>query len=301
MFQKKALFFNLEKKKKPGRKNMKQLYQKRSQSWNLVRRLQEIFFLERATIVPAQGASEDKKFAAEPTQLNSNFVTISGLIKYLCVFLFITPLHTLLAEIYIEAYQRENIVPLLPFLNTWGERAFSAYPYLLCSPKEQIVCPSDLVFVNSTNSLIILAKKEDAILGLVAMISFDCPMLHAMYFDRFQLIEKMQRLQIDYSRMLYVAYFLTAPECHNDETIVDALYDKIRDFAKENGKTQLCFMDDIGDAEHRLKPLSKTYIEPWGDVIHGCTSLPLQITIAWPTIDAEGDREHTLAFFAKDL
>ena len=31
----------------------------------------QIFFLERTTIVRAQGASEDKKFAAKPTQPNS--------------------------------------------------------------------------------------------------------------------------------------------------------------------------------------------------------------------------------------
>ena len=41
----------------------------------------QIFFLERATIVRAQGASEDKKFAAEPTQPNSNFSIIFGIIS----------------------------------------------------------------------------------------------------------------------------------------------------------------------------------------------------------------------------
>jgi hypothetical protein len=40
----------------------------------------QIFFLERATIVRAQGASEEKKFAAKPTQPNSKFVTVSGII-----------------------------------------------------------------------------------------------------------------------------------------------------------------------------------------------------------------------------
>ena len=42
----------------------------------------QIFFLERATIVCAQGASEDKKFAAEPTQPNSNFSIIFGIDFY---------------------------------------------------------------------------------------------------------------------------------------------------------------------------------------------------------------------------
>src|SRR5262249_31628511 len=110
--------------------------------------------------------SEKKPFSSHWKRKKPGRKNMKQLIKYLCAFLFFTPLHTLLAEkIFIEAYQRENIVPLLPLLNSWGERAFSAYPYLLSSPKEQIVCPSDLIFVNSLNALVILAKKEDAILG----------------------------------------------------------------------------------------------------------------------------------------
>jgi hypothetical protein len=46
---------------------------------NLARKRHKFLCLERATIVRAQGASEDKKFAVEPTQLNSNFVTVSGI------------------------------------------------------------------------------------------------------------------------------------------------------------------------------------------------------------------------------
>ena len=57
----------------------RELYQKRCQTWNLVRRLRKFFCLERATIVRAQGASEDKKFAAKPTQPNSKFDTVSGI------------------------------------------------------------------------------------------------------------------------------------------------------------------------------------------------------------------------------
>jgi len=40
----------------------------------------QIFFcLEQATIVRAQGASEDKKFAAKPTQPDSNFSNTFGI------------------------------------------------------------------------------------------------------------------------------------------------------------------------------------------------------------------------------
>jgi len=63
------------------RKLFSHLYQKRLKSWNLARRLRKFFFLERATIVRVQGASEDKKFAAEPTRPNSNFLSIFGIVS----------------------------------------------------------------------------------------------------------------------------------------------------------------------------------------------------------------------------
>jgi hypothetical protein len=204
----------------------------------------------------------------------------------------------------IEAYQAEQIIPLLPMLNTWAEREFSRYPYLLSSPKDQIVCPSDLVFVNSSDAMIAVANNQGKMTGIAAMICFDSPALHSMYFGRFHLIEKMQALGIDYSRMLYVAYFLTAPECHNDEHIVHALYSKVVDFAQQKGKSQLCFMDDIAQHDHPLKPIRKTFIEPWGAVICGFSSMNMQISIAWPTVDLDGtvkELEHTLEFFVKDF
>jgi hypothetical protein len=222
--------------------------------------------------------------------------------KACLVYLFLAALPLLAMEddacISVESYQQERIVALLPLLNTWADREFSHYPYLLSSPKDQIVCPSDLVFVNSSDALITLAESQGHIVGMAAMISFDSPVLHAMYFDRFRLFEKMQALGIDCTQMLYVAYFLTAPDCHNDPKVVKALYDRIVAFAQEKGKTQLCYMEDIGDPDHPYR------IEPWGDVIDGCKSLKLQVRIAWPTQTLDGpaqDLQHTLEFFAKNL
>lgn len=204
----------------------------------------------------------------------------------------------------IETYQAEQIVPLLPLLNTWAEREFSRYPYLLSSPKDQIVCPSDIIFVNSSDAMLALAKLQGKVVGMAAMISFDSPALHSMYFERFHLMEKMQALDVDCSRMLYVAYFLTAPEFHNDNHIVHALFSKVVDFAHQKGKSHLCFMEDIAQHDHPLKPVRKTFIEPWGEVICGFTSMNLRINISWPTVDADGavkELEHALEFFVKDL
>src|ERR1700687_4185204 len=90
---------------------------------------------------------------------------------------------TQLSAIQVETYRREEIIPLLPMLNAWADREFAQYPYLLFPSDEQIVCPSDLVFVNSRDAMIAVAKEEDKIVGLAAMISFDAPVVHALYFN----------------------------------------------------------------------------------------------------------------------
>lgn len=156
--------------------------------------------------------------------------------------------------LHVETYQREAILPLLVTLNTWADRAFGHYPYLLSSSEEQIVCPSDLVFVNARDAMIALAKQEDKIVGIAAMISFDSPTLHTMYFHRFHIIDKCISLNIDPSKMLYVAYFLTDEECHNDLDIVDILYHCICNFALKLGKSQICFMEDITQHDPELYP-----------------------------------------------
>src|SRR5579862_9642653 len=55
------------------------MYRKPLKNWNLARWLRKFFCLERATVVRAQGASEDKKFAAKPTKPDSNFSKAFGI------------------------------------------------------------------------------------------------------------------------------------------------------------------------------------------------------------------------------
>ncbi len=47
---------------------------------NLTRRKHKFLYLERATIADRQGASEDQKFVAKPTQLNINLFLTNGII-----------------------------------------------------------------------------------------------------------------------------------------------------------------------------------------------------------------------------
>ncbi len=202
----------------------------------------------------------------------------------------------------VTTYQREEIVPLLPLLNQWILREFSQYPY--CSPpKDLVVFPSDIIFVNSREALVALAKKEDQVIGMITLIAFDSPSLHAMYLNQWfpHLLEEVRAHGFDPSKFLYVDYFLTEPSLHNDEQTVQALYQTLLHFAKKLGKTQLCYMADVG---HPTNSGGKYSVEPWGEVIYGFQSMEIRTIAILPTIDPTGgvkEREHTIEFFFKNL
>ena len=199
------------------------------------------------------------------------------------------------SDIEVVLYRQEKIIPHLTTMHNWSVREFGEAPYLYAPPKEHLICLSDLLFVNSPQAALALAKKEGKIIGLVSFISFDAPELHSVYFTKHDLLRKMRSNGFDPSRMLYVSCFLTAPEYHNAPSVVDALYSSIINAAYEQGKSQLCYMEDIGPGT--------TKIEPWGVVIQNIKSTNIQVDISWPTKQGNSSKEapHTLEFFVHNL
>jgi hypothetical protein len=199
------------------------------------------------------------------------------------------------ADIEVVLYRQEGIIPYLTTMYNWAVREFGQAPYLYAPPKEHLVSMSDLLLINSPKAALALAKKEGKIVGLVSFISFDAAELHSAYFTEHDLLKKMRSSGFDPSRMLYVSSFLTAPEYHNDPAVVDALYATMINAAYEQGKSQLCYMEDIGYAP--------TKIEPWGVVIQNCKSTNIQVDISWPTKQGNSSKElpHTLEFFVHNL
>jgi hypothetical protein len=199
------------------------------------------------------------------------------------------------SNIEVTRYKQEAIIPYLTTLQSWSVREFGHAPYLYAPSKEQIVCISDVVLVNSNRAELALARKDGKLVGLVATVAFDVPELHGHYFFQHDLINKMRSAGFEPGRMLYVAYFLTAPECHNDPAVVDALYASTVQHAYAEGKSELCYMEDIGPAP--------TKIEPWGAVIHDCTATKVQVVIPWSTKQGTQVKEvpHTLEFYVHKL
>jgi hypothetical protein len=216
-----------------------------------------------------------------------------------------TMIHSSSVRALVYSVNGKNITSILPLLHDWAVRAFSQYPYLHSPPKEAIASPFDLLLVNSKDAPVLLAKKGEKIVGMAALISFDSEPLHSSYFNQPypRLLEEMEAKGFDPSKMVYVGYFLAEPSYHNDEQVVQPVYEAIVNFAKSLGKTQICYTDDIGFPGHPAAATSQP-IEPWGAVIQGVKATGVRIPISWPTLDATGnvkEIEHTLEFFVKDL
>lgn len=199
------------------------------------------------------------------------------------------------SSIEVTRYKQEAIIPYLTLMNEWDVREFGNEPYLYAPPKEQIVSLSDIILVNSNRAEVALARKDGKIVGMVTSVAFDVPELHGQYFFQQDLMAKMRSAGFEPGRMLYIGYFITAPEYHNDPAVVDALYASIVQHAYAEGRSELCYMEDIAPAP--------TKVEPWGAVIHDLTSTKVQITIPWPTKQGSTVKEmpHTLEFFVHKL
>lgn len=199
------------------------------------------------------------------------------------------------STIEVTRYKQEAIIPHLTMLNQWHVREFGHAPYFYAPPKEHVVCVSDILLVNSNRAELAVARKDGKVVGLVGTMAFDAPELQGQHFSQHDLMNKMRNAGFEPGRMLYVAYFLTAPECHNDPAVVDALYASIVQHAYAEGKSELCYMEDIGPAT--------TKVEPWGAVIHDLTSTKIQVSIPWPTQQGNTVKEvlHTLEFYVHKL
>src|SRR5579862_5558247 len=97
---------NFEKKPTQSKTNFSDtlcIYRKCLKNWNLARRLRKFFCLERATIVRAQGASEDENFEKKPTQSKTNFSDTLCIISF---FFFWIPL-----SIFSQVYPIQFSIP----------------------------------------------------------------------------------------------------------------------------------------------------------------------------------------------
>jgi len=208
----------------------------------------------------------------------------------------------------LSSYSAEQIEPLLPLLEEWVQREFIQYPYLWLPPKGEF-CMSNVMLAAEKEALVTIVRKGQQVVGVAAAVSFDSEAFRTTYEaavlgSNQSILEKMKEQGFDPSKMLYMNYFLTAPEYRNDENLVGLIYNNYVDFAHKIGRTQLCYFEDAGRVDHPLKPAHPTPIEPWGHAIQGFKSMYMQADLSWPTVQLDGsarDEAHTVEFFFKDI
>ena len=209
----------------------------------------------------------------------------------------------------LSTYSADQIEPLLPVLQEWGECAFIQYPYLWVPAKGEIFAAYTLL-AREKKSLVAIVRNKGEIIGLAGGVPFDCEELQELFDEDpqipsdFSLRQKMKEQGFDATRMFYMSFFLTAPKYHNDENLVELIYNHFIDFIHSIGRTQICYFDDQGRADHPLKPEKLKPIEPWGHIIPGFRSMDMKKQFSWPTLQLDAsvkDETHSLEFFVKDI
>ena len=201
----------------------------------------------------------------------------------------------------LSTYSMQQVEPLLPLLEEWVQREFRQYPYLWL-PAQGQYCLSNQMLVTEKDALVTLVKKGEHVVGVAAGVAMDTVLVKEYLGP--SVSEKIKEQGLDPSQMIYMCYFLTAPEYRNDEEIVKTIYNQYIDFAHKIGKSQICYFEDPGKFDHPLKPDTLMPIEPWGHVIHGFSSMNFEESLSWPTIQSDGsvcDQAHVAEFFYKNI
>lgn len=200
----------------------------------------------------------------------------------------------------VESYSGDAIIPHTPLLEEWVKRDYIHYPYLWVPTTSD--CGLDL-FIKEEHALVTIVKQQGKVVGIAAGISFDSERLQN-YFQE-PLSKLAEEHGFDPSQILYMSFFLTAPERRNDPLLVQAMYDTYVKFASNLGKTKVSYWADMSSDEHHpLKPEKLVPIEPWGEVIHGFRSMKMKFNLPWMTLQSDGSVKeaiHPAEFFIKDL
>lgn len=203
----------------------------------------------------------------------------------------------------IKQYTQKEVLQQLSLMNEWVMRQFSAFPYLFPPRHDQIISVQDTIYVNEKESTVVIAKDGQKVIAVATGIALSSYYLTNFYFAP-ALLDNFRAQGHDPSRIWYMGYFLVAPEHQDDEKLIFSIYDLFTEFAKKNGKSQICYLDIESDDSHPLRHKNYRDPEPWGRIIKGFKDSKARFEGTWPTKQADGtvkDELHKELFFLKDL
>jgi hypothetical protein len=199
----------------------------------------------------------------------------------------------------IENVSNDSIALHAPLLEEWMRRDYIHYPYLWVPAEGEAFLT---LFINEKSTLLTLIKREGHVVGIAAGMAFDSEKL-ANFFEA-PLAKLAEEQGICPEELYYLSFFLTAPDCRNEQAIVDAIYDAQATHAKLLNKTRICFWSSVEMPQHPLKPNTITPIEPWGYTIKGYEPMRIELNLPWSTLQIDGsvkEEVHPVQFFMKSL
>jgi hypothetical protein len=207
------------------------------------------------------------------------------------------------AMIKVQQCIGKEVIPWLPAMNEQCAQCLRGFPYLYSPTTGQIINPSDTIYVNEKDSLVIVAENAEGIVGIAAGLPLSSYYLAAHYFSP-EAIEKFREKGYDPKNIWYMGYFLMGPKFQNNADLIDSIYSSFVEKAKTLGKTQICYIDVIRSDTHSLRPNNYSHPEPYGSIIKGFSKTAVEIESTWPTFQVGGEikaETHQLVFYISDL
>jgi hypothetical protein len=203
----------------------------------------------------------------------------------------------------ITNYSRESAISQLSLINRWCLEHYRNYPYLYAADEEPIINPSDLMYVNDPNALVVIARENSNAIALATGIPLSSVYLTSYYFSA-ELLDKFKEKNLNPEEIWYVGYFLTTLEHRNNRTVIKTIYDRLVDRAKQIGKKKICYIETVREKNHPQKPQNFQSLEPWGEIITGFSQTDITTSFTYPTVQKDGtvkEEENTFRFFIKAL
>jgi hypothetical protein len=206
-------------------------------------------------------------------------------------------------RIKVQQFTGKEIIPWLPAMHEHCAQCLRGFPYLYAPTSGQIINPSDTIYVNDKESLVIVAENAEGIVGIAAGLPLSSFYLAAHYFSP-EAIEKFREKGYDPKNIWYMGYFLMGSKFQTDADLIHSIYNSFVEKAKTLGKTQVCYIDVIRSDAHPLRPNTYSHPEPYGHMIKGFSKTAVEIESTWPTFQVDGeirDETHQLVFYISDL
>jgi hypothetical protein len=220
--------------------------------------------------------------------------------KFACVLLIFSSI--LQAEMTkIECYRNEAVKEVRPILDDWAIRYYREYPYLYVYQEET---DYNSIFEVDPTAFVLFAESKGQKIGHLSANALNSPFLENDLYTPVTVLDQIQKKGFDLEKVLYISCFLTIQDERLNQEMASQLFNRAVEMAKELGKTQICYMGIVEDAEHPLKPVPYVPIEPWGLLETDFRSLDVKIELSWPTLQPDGqvkEEAHTLELFIKDI